>query len=195
MVGVVVAIGFVGMVLAPCGIALYSKLGSSSEDRAEQQAAPPASFKILAEPALELPTPQNELSTIPQAVLQRPVPLAAVAAAQRAAPAPIPVPSLRQVAELAAREAILAQAAAAQARAEALQQASRAASRRAAAAQKLAAAAESELVRASQAVLQAQASKAKAKEAQNPAGDSDYLPPDHPSLDFPRSRVPSRRVA
>ena len=43
MVGIVVAVGFVGMVLAPCAVAIYSKLGNSAENAvnlaAELQAA------------------------------------------------------------------------------------------------------------------------------------------------------------
>ena len=184
MLGIVVAVGFVGMVLAPCGIAVYSKLGSASESRASEP---------LEAITMDAPPPPNELTADSHGVVRRPTGLSTSRSAS--APAPVAVPSLREVAERAAREAMQAQAAAAKARVEALQEASRAASKRADAAEKLAKAAESELVRASQAVLQAEAAKAQAKQAQAGAAERDYLPHDHPSLDFPRSRVLPRKVA
>ena len=190
MVGAVVAVGFVVMVLAPCGIAIYSKLGSSSESSAILNTA---DADVSAAAVLDVPAPPSELSNFPQPFVRRPNPLS-TSRGTLPTPAPIAVPSLREVAERAAREAIQAQAAAAKAQVEALQEASRAAAKRAAAAEKLAEAAESELVRASHAVVQAEAAKAQAKLAQAQASDRDYLPHDHPSLDFPRSRVFPRKV-
>ena len=181
MSGIGVIVGFVGMILAPCAVAIYGKLERSSESEADA----PAAHVAGTEPLFEALLPPNEITVKPHH--QTPP--------HPSFSGPVPVASLHQVAEWAARDAIEAQAAAANARAEALQQASRAASQRAAAAEKLSAAAESELVRASQAVVQAEASKAQARLIQDSPADRDYLPPDHPSLDFPRSRTPSRRVA
>jgi type IV secretory pathway VirB10-like protein len=189
MIQGIAAIGFVGMVLTPCAVAIYSKLGSAQESHANEQAS---LASAVAE--MDAPAPPTELNMTADQYTRRPVPLSTTATAALP-PAPVAVPSLRQVAEQAAREAVRAQAEAAKARVEALQEASRAASKRAAAAAKLAEAAEFELVRASQAALQAEAMKLQARAARQGAAERDYLPHDHPSLDFPRSRVQPRRVA
>lgn len=174
------------MVLAPCGVAIYSKLGSSSENSVEVPEA-----TAYAQALLPL-APPTELSLGREQVVQ---PVAALSTSAEVSLPPEPVVSLREIAERAAREAIQAQSAAAQAYVAALQEASREASKRAASAALLAEAAERELFRASQASLQAEAAKAKAHAAQTSPADRDYLPHDHPSLDFPRSRVPARKVA
>ena len=182
MLGIVVAVGFVGMVLAPSAVALYSKL-----DTSEVKPLP----DLAAEPTLPAPAPRSIDTTTNDVNTRRPVALSTSPIVQ----ALRPVPSLREVAEQAARLAMDAQAEATKARIEALHQASRAASKRAEAAARLAEAAERELILASQASLQAEMAKQRAKAGQSSKAESDYLPADHPSLDFPRSRVLNRRVA
>ena len=179
MTGIVVAVGFVGMVLAPCAIAIYSKLGHTAEHEANDE------VHVTPEPVASSPARLAESKAVSESVIMRPVPL----------PAPVRVVSLREAAERAMNEARQAQIVAAHAYAEALTAASRLATERAAAAAKLSDAAEKELVRATQAAMQAEALKAKARSAENLACEQDYLPHNHPSLDFPRSRVPSSRVA
>ncbi len=200
MLGIFVAVGFMGMVLSPSAVALYSRLGTQPEGK-ETMAPSEKPADPVAPPARVVDVTINDRYT------RRPVPLStsALSTSPRsslplsASPLPPvalqPVPSLREIAEQAVRQATQARAEAAQAHLQALQEVSRAASRRAEAASKLADAAERELVLAAQASLQAEQAKQRAKATQTSKADQDYLPHDHPSLDFPRSRVPSRRVA
>ena len=174
MIGITVAIGFVGMVLAPCAVGLYSKWGEFAEISADT-VKPQEVETGGAQPFF--PLASDATVSTPRWT------------------GPSPVPSLREVAERAAAEVREAQAAAARARMSALSEASRTAARRADAAARLAEAAELELARARRALALAEAHKGRGKTRESDGAERDYLPHDHPSLDFPRSRVAPHRAA
>ena len=193
MTGIVIAAGFVGMVLAPCAVGLYSKWGEFAEISADRAAVVP---DVTAAPVT--PSPISVVSPLEPKTLQVQIlPAQLSTSAILMQPQPIlrtPGPSLREIADRAASEVRNAQTAAANAKAAYLVELSRTASRRADAAARLAQAAEIELKRATRALQMAEASKNRTRQRDDGA-DRDYLPHDHPSLDFPRSRVAPHRAA